>query len=100
MPAQVKSERATQLFELQRAISSNLNHRLIGKTVDVLIEGHAKKSQDQWMGHTESNVTVVWAKQESLVQPGDLVSVTVTDVSASTLFGMGVMSPSSLVCSD
>ena len=100
VPAQVKSERATQLFELQRAISSNLNHRLIGKTVDVLIEGHAKKSQDQWMGHTESNVTVVWKKQEPLLQLGDLVSVTVMDASASTLFGVDVTSPSSLVCTD
>jgi hypothetical protein len=39
------------------------------------------------MGHTESNVTVVWNKQYNQNQPGDLVAVTVKDASASTLFG-------------
>ena len=52
------------------------------------------------MGHTESNVTVVWKKQEPWLQLGDLVSVTVMDASASTLFGVDVTSPSSLVCTD
>ncbi len=99
VPDAVKSERVTRLVELQKAISSNMNHRLIGRTVEVLIEGHAKKSRAQWMGHTESHVTVVWNKQGTLSQLGDLVPVTVTDVSASTLFGVGVASPSSILCS-
>lgn len=93
VPEQVKSERATRLVELQKDISSKLNRELIGQTVDVLIEGHAKKSSDQWMGHSESNVTVVWDKQEASAKPGDLVSVKVSDVSASTLFGVGVPTP-------
>jgi len=94
----VKSERVTQLVELQKAISTQLNQQLIGQTVEVLVEGHAKKSQKQWMGHSEHNVTVVWNKDGSLVHPGDLVPITVNAASPSTLFGVGVSSPVSLVC--
>ncbi len=100
VPAQVKTERVARLIDLQKDISSKLNHRLIGKNVDVLIEGHAKKSRDQWMGHTESNVTVVWNKPDSFAQPGNLVPVAVAEASASTLFGTRVASPLSLICSD
>lgn len=100
VPAHVKTERVARLIDLQKDISSKLNHRLIGQSVDVLIEGHAKKSQDQWMGHTESNVTVVWDKQDPLAKPGIIAPVTVAEASASTLFGIRVASPLSLVCSD
>ncbi len=100
VPAQVKTERVARLIDLQKDISSKLNHRLVGQSVNVLIEGHAKKSQDQWMGHTESNVTVVWDKEDLSVRPGALVPVTVAEASASTLFGRRVPSPVSLVCPD
>ena len=97
VPEHVKSDRVTCLLELQKNISAKINHRLIGQPVEVLIEGPGKKSINQWMGHTESNVTVVWNKQYNQNQRGDLVTVTVTDVSASTLFGESVPFPLSLV---
>ena len=87
VPEEIKSERVGRLFELQRAISTRKNRALIGHSVDVLVEGDAKKSKLQWMGHTESNTTVVWEKEASVVQPGDLVPITVEDGSASTLYG-------------
>ena len=74
-----------------------MNQLLVGQPVNVLIEGPAKKSRDQWMGHTESNVTVVWNKNHAPNQLGDLVTVTVTDASASTLFGECVSSSLFLV---
>jgi tRNA-2-methylthio-N6-dimethylallyladenosine synthase len=83
----IKSERVGRLIELQKAISAKKNKALIGQSVKVLVEGHAKKSESQWMGHTESNTTVVWNKAGCFVQPGDLVSITVEDGSASTLYG-------------
>lgn len=90
VPEQVKSDRVMRLIERQRAISVEINRRLIGQRVEVIVEGDAKKSSAQWMGHTERNVTVVWAKSLLAVQPGDLVTVHVYDASASTLFGMSV----------
>jgi tRNA-2-methylthio-N6-dimethylallyladenosine synthase len=88
IPESIKSERVGSLIEWQRAVSTRKNHALIGHSVNVLVEGDAKKSKNQWMGHTESNTTVVWNKADRLVKPGDLVSITVEDGSASTLYGI------------
>ena len=90
VPEPVKSQRVTRLVELQKTISVRKNMALLGETVHVLVEGNAKKSRDQWMGHTESNVTVVWEKNHTATQPGDFVSIQVTDATASTLYGTPV----------
>lgn len=82
-----KAERVGRLIEWQRDISARKNQALIGHSVKVLVEGEAKKSKNQWKGHTESNTTVVWNKNDRMVKPGDLVSITVEDGSASTLYG-------------
>ncbi|MEC4673870.1 MAG: tRNA (N6-isopentenyl adenosine(37)-C2)-methylthiotransferase MiaB [Nitrospirota bacterium] len=92
IPELVKSDRVTRLVERQRVISAEINRRLIGHSVEVIVEGDAKKSSTQWMGHTERNVTVVWGKSTLEVQPGDLVMINVNDASASTLFGVPVRS--------
>ncbi len=83
----VKSERVTRLVEFQRAISAKNNQQFIGTEVEVLVEGNAKKSSQQWMGHTERNVTVVWDKVAAPLTLGNLVMIKVDDASASTLFG-------------
>ena len=93
----VKSERVTQLVELQRTISAGKNRQVIGTDVDVLVEGNAKKSSRQWMGHTESNVTVVWDKDALPLSLGDRITIRVEDASASTLFGTPVPSLASVV---
>ena len=92
VPESVKSERVTQLVDLQRTISAGKNRRVIGTDVDVLVEGNAKKSSRQWMGHTESNVTVVWDKAALPLSLGDRITIRVEDASASTLFGSPVSS--------
>lgn len=83
----VKSNRVTKLVELQRSLSAEKNRTLVGQVVEVLVEGEAKKSTAQWMGHTESNVTAVWEKSSMPVSPGDLISLEVYDASPSTLYG-------------
>ena len=97
VPEAVKSERVTRLVEFQRTVSAGKNRRLIGTEVDVLVEGNAKKSSRQWMGHTESNVTVVWDKSATPLALGDRVTIRVADASASTLFGVPVSSLASVV---
>ena len=88
IPEQVKGYRTNQLIELQKEISLRKNHALIGAEVDVMIEGEAKKSDQQWMGHTEANVTVVWPKDHLMRSPGDFVSVLIQDATPSTLYGI------------
>ncbi|WP_447970694.1 tRNA (N6-isopentenyl adenosine(37)-C2)-methylthiotransferase MiaB [Nitrospira sp. M1] len=87
VPEATKTERVAQLIDAQKDLSIQNNRKLIGQTVHVLVEGDAKKSSQQWVGHTESNVTVVWNKSSQSTQPGKLLSILVEDASASTLFG-------------
>jgi len=88
IPEQVKGYRTNQLIQLQKAISLQKNQALIGTEVDVMIEGDAKKSDQQWMGHTEANVTVVWPKGDLIRSPGDFASVFIQDATPSTLYGV------------
>lgn len=87
VPESTKVDRVNRLSDRLKAISHDLNLREIGKTVSVLVEGDAKKSASQWMGKTDGGITVVWGKDRQVVQPGDLIPITVTSVSATTLFG-------------
>ncbi len=89
VPAAVKSERVTRLVDLQKRIATELNQRLVGSTVEALVEGDSKRSHDQWMGRTDTNITVVWKKseEEAMMSPGLVVPVSIERASATTLFG-------------
>lgn len=87
---QEKARRVNRLVERQRAITLKKNRALIGDTLSVLVEGHAKKSASQWMGKTDTNLTVVWETPRShntSPSPGALIPITIHDASAATLFG-------------
>jgi tRNA-2-methylthio-N6-dimethylallyladenosine synthase len=88
IPEQVKGNRTNRLIELQKEISLQKNQALLGTMVEVMIEGDAKKSDQQWMGHTEHNVTVVWSKDDLTWAPGDLASISIQDATPSTLYGI------------
>ena len=83
----IKSDRVARLVDLQKAISLEKNRSMIGQTVQVLVEGDAKRSSDQWMGRTDTNITVVWEKGGSGTSPGDFTPIRISHVSATTLFG-------------
>jgi tRNA-2-methylthio-N6-dimethylallyladenosine synthase len=87
VPEAVKSDRVTRLVELEKSISLIKNQAMIGRTVEVLVEGNAKKSSAQWMGKSDGSITVVWEKDQSPTRPGDLVPIRVSQASATTLFG-------------
>jgi tRNA-2-methylthio-N6-dimethylallyladenosine synthase len=117
IPDAVKAERVARLVELQRGISLQKNQALIGKTVQVLVEGDGKRA-DQWRGRTDGNIVTVFPKSfpkrgqatlrnpllteapapvEKLpvpfsapIKPGSLVPVLVTDATVTTLYGEAV----------
>jgi len=105
VPDSVKSARVTKLIEFQRTVSLEKNRELIGKTVEVLVEGDGRRSPDQWMGRTDGNIVTVFSKMgqadflsaEKLpvpfsdpTKPGSLASVRITDASATTLYAESV----------
>ena len=83
---EVKSQRVTALVEMQRRISSERNREYINRTLPVLVEGDAKKSRLQAMGKTDGHITVIWNKCELPSRPGQVVSCSIYDASASTLY--------------
>ncbi|MGH7228049.1 MAG: tRNA (N6-isopentenyl adenosine(37)-C2)-methylthiotransferase MiaB [Nitrospiraceae bacterium] len=83
----IKSDRVTRLVDLQKAISLRKNRSMIGQTVQVLVEGDARRSSDQWMGRTDNNITVVWEKSATGTRPGDFTPIKISHVSATTLLG-------------
>jgi tRNA-2-methylthio-N6-dimethylallyladenosine synthase len=83
---EVKSQRVTALVEMQRRISSERNREYINRTLPVLVEGDAKKSRLQAMGKTDGHITVIWSKSDLPSRPGQVVSCSIYDASASTLY--------------
>ena len=90
MPAAVKAARVTKLIEFQRGISLKKNREVLGTTVEVLVEGEGKRSRDQWMGRTDSNIVTVFPKTAAALKPGSLVPVRITDATITTLYGEAV----------
>ncbi len=55
IPAEVKKERLNKIEELQTAIASEINSQLLGREVEVLVEG---MKGGKWFGRTQSNKLV------------------------------------------
>ncbi|MEK7293780.1 MAG: tRNA (N6-isopentenyl adenosine(37)-C2)-methylthiotransferase MiaB, partial [Nitrospirota bacterium] len=83
----VKSNRISRLVDLQTGIAFRINQEMIGRTITTMVEGDAKRSSSQWKGRADNSLTVVWEKDGSRARPGDLVPITVSRASVTTLFG-------------
>jgi tRNA-2-methylthio-N6-dimethylallyladenosine synthase len=80
-----KSRRLQEIIALQEQISVNINRQRVGQTVEVLVEGPAKRQNDWLAGKSGQFKTVVFPGNGA--QPGDLVSVRVVSATAHTLIG-------------
>ena len=76
VPREVKSERLTQLADLQNRITLEKNARVVGQTVEVLVEGPSKNDPFYLAGHSRANRTVHFPGGPKLI--GKLASVCVT----------------------
>ena len=52
MPDEVKKARLDELMYTQRGISRELNKALVGREVEVLVEGNSDESELVWVGRT------------------------------------------------
>jgi tRNA-2-methylthio-N6-dimethylallyladenosine synthase len=85
VPEDIKTQRLTQIIELQGKLSEESKQKDIGKSYEVLIEGESKKSSDQYFGRTSQNKVVVFSKGNYRI--GDYAYVKITSCTQATLIG-------------
>jgi len=99
VPDPIKRQRNIELLELQNQISYEDNQKLIGKTVEILVEGPSKKPhlnipKDQLdpenpllqlTGRTPGDQIVVFNGTRNLI--GQIINTKIEKASALTLFG-------------
>ncbi len=77
-----KGRRLEELIAVQEGIATERNQRLVGTTVEVLVEGPAKRPAGWWMGKTPQFKSTVLPGP---TRPGDLVAVRIARATAHTL---------------
>jgi tRNA-2-methylthio-N6-dimethylallyladenosine synthase len=92
VPREVKARRNNELLAVQDAIAKEDNSKLIGETVEVLVEGPSKRGQKepdayvvQMIGRTPRDRIVVFDGNRR--QAGQFLQVQVDDASSHTLVG-------------
>jgi len=86
IPQDVKTRRFNEILKMQQASSLYRLEQHIGKTHRVLIDGFSKKSDQDFSGKTEHNITVVFPANENNKR-GDYVNVEVVRCTPATLIG-------------
>ena len=81
-----KGQRLQEIIRLQEGIGAEINRQRLGQTVEVLVEGPAKKQKDWLAGKDPQFKTVVFPGNGA--RPGELVPVRVTSANAHTLVGV------------
>ena len=85
VPNEVKKERFQKLLGIQNKWSRKHNEALMGKTVEVLVEGPSKTDPGVMTGRTRGSKTVNFTGVGS--KAGDLVNVEITDARTWSLVG-------------
>lgn len=84
VPNDVKTRRLNEVIHYQRKISADIFKGMVGKKVDILLEGVSKKSDDFLMGRTDCNKSVIIPKRKNKI--GDIINTTIVKSNSATLF--------------
>jgi len=82
---EVMKQRFDRLLEVQNAISKEINEKLIGQEVEVLVEGLSKNSIKKYTGRTRTNKIVNFIGSSEMI--GRLVKVRIEKVQTWSLEG-------------
>ncbi|MBD3349789.1 MAG: tRNA (N6-isopentenyl adenosine(37)-C2)-methylthiotransferase MiaB [Candidatus Eisenbacteria bacterium] len=85
VPEPEKIQRLERVIETQKRITSELNERLVGEVLEVLLEGPSERNPEKLFGRTRTGKAVVAPAPRDL--SGELVGVRITEASAWTLHG-------------
>ncbi len=86
IPETVKTRRFNEILKKQQECSFKRLQQHIGKTHKVLIDGFSKKSDKDFSGKSEHNITVVFPVDEAF-KAGDYVNVRIESCTPATLIG-------------
>lgn len=82
---EVKNDRFGKLSDLEKRLARVRNQRLVGRVLEVLVEGPSKRDRSRWTGRTRSNRLVHFKAPSGLA--GALVQVRVTSAGNTSLEG-------------
>ena len=85
---ETKKRRLAEVIEIQNEVSRRKNKDREGTVVRVLVEKESKKSDQDWMGRTDQNITCIFPKAQ--YQKGDYVDVRIERSTTTSLIGVGV----------
>jgi tRNA-2-methylthio-N6-dimethylallyladenosine synthase len=85
VPEEVKKRRLAEVVHLQRSHSAYRTSAAVGKTMQILIEGTSKKSEEMLFGRNSQNTVAVFPKENFL--KGEYVIVAVDRCTSTTLIG-------------
>jgi tRNA-2-methylthio-N6-dimethylallyladenosine synthase len=85
LPSEIKLERLNTIIRLQQLISKENREKLIGKTVEVLVEETSRHSENEWIGKTRNNTAVVFSKGKT--GKGHLARVRINGLRGTVLRG-------------
>ncbi|MBN1809790.1 MAG: MiaB/RimO family radical SAM methylthiotransferase, partial [Planctomycetes bacterium] len=83
-----KIRRHRLLSDLQHAVSLQENRKLLGRTLEVLVQGPSSTDPDRLTGRTRGNRIVIMPSNTG--RPGDYVRVAVADATPLALYAEGV----------
>lgn len=86
LPDETKKRRLAALFERTDAIATELNQRLVGSVLPVLIDGESRRSASDWQGRSEDNRVVNFPKTGDF-GVGEIVNVRIVRAGAHSLYG-------------
>src|SRR6185312_12957415 len=84
VPHELKRERMERLVELVQRIQLERAQRLVGRTMEVLVEGPSRTDPAKLRGRTRHNKTVNFP---GVARPGELAQVEITGATSTTLAG-------------
>ncbi len=84
-----KSRRLSEMIELQKKHTLFRNEELVGKEVEIIVEGFSKKSKSEMMGRTTSNKIVIFPAVDNSGEKNKIKSIlnkTIISTKGVTLF--------------
>src|SRR4051812_15225789 len=85
LPDEVKRDRIERLVDVVQHVAARRNAERVGGGEEVLVEGFSRTDASLLRGRTRRNTTVNFSGD---AMPGDLVNVSITDATSTTLRGM------------